>query len=135
MKLFSTFSGRRPAGARRAFLALALSAAWAACAAAPLEWDGQGSAQRVLAVAAGQSESLCLPLRPPQRVVWAFVAPAPLDFELRFGDGSRPAPAVRHPAAQEARDQFEVRQNREHCWVWTNRGGQPVQVAVQLRRR
>lgn len=136
MSLVNFLRGRRVRTGQGAFaLALALSALGTAATPKPPAWNAQGAAQQVLTVEPSQVQSLCMPLRANQRVVWAFVAQAPLDFDLQFNDGSRLVPSARRQGVQEARDQLDVAQTREHCWIWRNRGEQPVQVSVQLRRR
>ncbi|WP_157991579.1 hypothetical protein [Caldimonas tepidiphila] len=106
-----------------------------ALAATPSSWDAQGVASHVLTVAPRQTGQFCLPLRTSQQVVWAFVAPAPLDFDLRGRDGGPVLPSARRDAVREAQGLLEVGGAREHCWIWSNRGEQPVQVALRLRRR
>ena len=122
-------------GLAGATLAACAMFAPAAFAADELKWDAQGGSSAVYTIEPKAEFEVCTRLKPGQRVVWAFVAQAPLDFSIRTARTKEVMAASSRASVREARDAFEPTREQDYCWTWLNRAEQPAQVSVQLRRR
>lgn len=113
----------------------ALGLSGAPASAAEVRWDTQGSASLVATVAAKSEHEACTRLSANERVVWAFVAQAPVDFSIRDPRTKEVVRGSSRIGAREARDALESPRAQAYCWTWINRGPAEVQVSLQLRRR
>jgi hypothetical protein len=93
---------------------------------------GQAFERRLSAAPEGMVE-LCAPLAQHQVVHWRFIADGPLDFNIHRHEGDRVITPARHDAARKASGRLRAAVADDHCWMWTNRGRTPVQLAVRLR--
>ena len=103
-------------------------------AAEQVNWDAQGDSSAVYAVGSKANFEVCAHLKQGQRVVWAFVAQAPLDFSIRDPKTKEVVASSSRNAALEARDALVPTREQDYCWSWTNRAAQATQVSVQLRQ-
>lgn len=103
-------------------------------AAEQVNWDAQGGSSAVYAVSSKANFEVCAHLKQGQRVVWAFVAQAPLDFSIRDPKTKEVVASSPRNATLEARDALVPTREQDYCWSWTNRGTQATQVSVQLRQ-
>jgi hypothetical protein len=101
-------------------------------AAEQVNWDAGGGSSAVYAVGSKANFEVCAHLKQGQRVVWAFVAQAPLDFSIRDPRTKEVVAASSRNAALEAR--LVPAREQDYCWSWTNRAAQSTQVSLQLRR-
>src|SRR5262245_33406769 len=102
-------------------------------AAEQVNWDAHGGSSAVYHVNPKANFEVCTHLKPGQRVVWAFVAQAPLDFSIRDPNTKEVVASSTRSAAREARDALVPPREQDYCWSWTNRAAQATQVSVQLR--
>ncbi len=93
---------------------------------------GQAFERRISAAPEGIVE-LCAPLAQHQVVHWRFIADGSLDFNIHRHEADRVITPARRDAAREASGRLRASVADEHCWMWTNRGRTPVQLAVRLR--
>jgi hypothetical protein len=86
------------------------------------------------AMPAGKFAELCGKLAPGAKVRWQFDAPAPLNFNIHYHEGKD----VRYPARDDGVPRLQgvltVASPQDHCWMWTNKGSEPVSLSVQLVR-
>jgi hypothetical protein len=111
-----------------------IAVASASHAAEQVNWDAGGGSSAVYAVGSKANFEVCTHLKQGERVVWAFVAQAPLDFSIRDPKTKEVVASSTRNAATEARDALVPPREQDYCWSWTNRAAQATQVSVQLRR-
>jgi hypothetical protein len=111
-----------------------IAMATAGHAAEQVNWDANGGSSAVYHVDPKANFEVCTHLKQGQRVVWAFVAQAPLDFSIRDPKTKEVVAASSRNAAREARDALVPSREQDYCWSWTNRAAQATQVSVQLRQ-
>lgn len=99
-----------------------------------LKWDAAGRFERELAVPAGKFAELCGPLVLGAKVRWQFDAPAPLNFNIHYHEGKEVRYPARHDGVQRLQGVLDVASPQDHCWMWTNKGQEAVNLRVQLMR-
>lgn len=123
--------------ARRLLPALCLSL----LAAAPLRaeivdirWSAEQRFEHRFTVAPGKFAELCGALPQGAEVRWAFDADAALDFNVHYHVGREVVYPERRPARLSAEGLLTAALAQDYCWMWTNRGAQPVRLDVRLAR-
>lgn len=128
-------SARRSTMIGPRWLAAALFVAGSAALAEVVEFriePGQDFERRISAAPEGIVE-LCAPLAQHQVVHWQFIADGALDFNIHRHEGDRVINPARRDATRQASGRLRASVADDHCWMWTNRGRTPVQLAVRLR--
>jgi hypothetical protein len=99
-----------------------------------IRWQDSGRFERSLTVAPGKFAELCGPLKPGQTIKWTFEADGAVDFNIHYHLDKE----VRYPARQDQvkklQGEFVVDSAQDHCWMWVNKSGQSMRVAVALRK-
>jgi hypothetical protein len=99
-----------------------------------LTWDPDGRYERQLTVAPGKFAEICGPLKRHQKVAWHFDAAAPLNFNIHYHEGKNVHYPERRDAIATASGQLHAAVDQDHCWMWTNKTGQPLVLRVVLTR-
>lgn len=123
--------------ARRLLSAMSL----ALLAAAPLHaevieirWSTEQRFEHRLTLAPGKFAELCGALAQGAEVRWAFEADAALDFNVHYHVGREVVYPERRAARPSAEGVLTAALAQDYCWMWTNRGAQPVRLDVRLAR-
>ena len=128
----------RGAGAARARRLLAV----AAIAAAPLAsaqvidiaWDAQGRLRRDLRAEPGKFVELCGRLSPGTKVQWRFEASATTNFNVHYHVAKDVRYPVKEDAVRKSQGTLEVAVEQEYCWMWSNKGPAPAEIAVEMSK-
>lgn len=121
-------------------LSAALAAAFT-CGSAPasshivdIAWSPEGRFLHQAPIAAGKFVELCGKLAVGQEVRWRFTAGAPVDFNIHYHVGKDAVFPVKQAQVAAGGDSLKVAAAQDYCWMWTNKGTQPVSLTVELAR-
>jgi hypothetical protein len=93
-----------------------------------IAWDARGRFAHDQQVEPGQFAEICGPLQKGDAIAWQYQGNAALDFNIHYHVGETVIYPLRKPSAKAARGQ-------NYCWMWTNKGQQPVALKAALRRK
>lgn len=100
----------------------------------PVTWDPQGQFAKSVGVKPGKFVELCERLPAGAKVSWSFKADAALNFNLHFHEGNDVRYPVKQDQVTQAQGVFDAPGAQDYCWMWVNKGGSPVTLAIQLKR-
>ena len=100
----------------------------------PVTWDAQGQFAKSVGVKPGRFVELCEKLPAGAKVSWSFTADAALNFNLHFHEGNDVRYPVKQDQVTQAQGVFDAPGAQDYCWMWVNKGGSPVTLAIQLKR-
>ncbi len=116
-----------------------MSLVWEAAQAemVPVIWDAQGEFAKSVGVKRGQFVELCEKLPAGAKVTWRFKADAALDFNVHFHQAKEVSYPVQQDQVTQAQGVLEAPGAQDYCWMWAHKGkgGPPVTLAIQLKRR
>lgn len=99
-----------------------------------IRWSAEQRFEHRFTVAPGKFAELCGALAQGAEVRWAFEADAALDFNVHYHVGREVVYPERQAAQRRAEGTLAAALTQDYCWMWTNRGVQPVQLSVRLAR-
>lgn len=100
-----------------------------------LTWSAAGHFEHTSPVAPGKFVELCGKLTAGQQVRWRFTSSAPSDFNIHYHlSKSEVVYPARAKAVKQGQDTLRVALEQDYCWMWSNRGEQPLRLNVQLER-
>ncbi|WP_221305027.1 hypothetical protein [Inhella inkyongensis] len=99
----------------------------------PLQWGEQRRFEMERTLPAGGRLEVCGPVTPAEPVDWTFHADGVLAFSILHRLGHRSLVSERRQRVKALQGKFKAEQAYPHCWVWINRGQQPVRLALMLR--
>ena len=99
-----------------------------------IRWSAEQRFEHRFTVAPGRFAELCGALGQGAAVRWDFDAESPLDFNIHYHVGREVVYPVRQPAQARAEGTLAVTLAQDYCWMWSNRGAQPVRLSVRLAR-
>lgn len=110
------------------------SAAQASSLIVELRWAGDGSFNHTATVAAGKFVEVCGRLEQGASVRWSFESAMPVDFNIHYHVGKEAVFPARQTQVSSGRDTLNVAVAQDYCWMWTNKGRDPVSLTVDLAR-
>lgn len=99
-----------------------------------IRWTAEQRFEHRFSVAPGKFAELCGAPGQGAEVRWAYEADAALDFNVHYHVGREVVYPVRQPAQAQAAGTLVAAVAQDYCWMWTNRGAQPVALVVRLAR-
>lgn len=99
-----------------------------------IAWSEQGRFERRVTVPPGKSAEVCGKLARADAVAWRFDASGPLNFNIHYHEGKDVHYPVRRDALARASGRLLVALDQDHCWMWTNKSGQSVDLQLLLTR-
>lgn len=100
----------------------------------PLRWSASGAFEHRATVADGRFVEVCGALPLGAEVGWRFKLSEPAEFNIHYHVGKDVVYPVKLPSVREAAQTLRVASKEDHCWMWTNRSGRPMEVWVRLER-
>lgn len=97
-------------------------------------WGTGGAYQDAASVAPGKFVEICGELAAGQKVAWEFEAAAPVDFNIHYHAAKDTVSPAKLAQTAQARETLAVAVAAGYCWMWTNKGSEPVRVSVALQR-
>ena len=77
---------------------------------------------------------VCARLKQGETIAWQFKGSAATDFNLHYHVGKQ----VTYPQKRKGVTSFSgtlaVPADRNYCWMWSNKGGEPVNMSVNLKQ-
>lgn len=120
---------------------LLVAAACTAMACAParadvvdIAWSAEGRFEHRAEVAPGGFAEVCGKLARGAAVRWAFEAAGPLDFNIHYHQGEKVVFPVQRAGAAKGAATLKVKLDQDYCWMWTNKGSQPLVLRLTLAR-
>lgn len=117
-----------------ALFAAMLGGATAQAAVVDITWNAEGRFEQRLDVAPGGFAELCGALDKGQAVAWRFDSSAELAFNVHYHLGNDVVYPVKNPGTSRADGRLVVDPSQTYCWMWSNKGKQPVRLQVELKR-
>lgn len=119
-----------------ALLAVALmsGSAFASSPIVDIAWSTDGRFAHKATLAAGKFVELCGKLAVGENVRWNFTAAGPVDFNIHYHVGKDVVFPAKQAQVAAGRDVLRVAAAQDYCWMWTNKGTQPVSLTVELAR-
>lgn len=99
-----------------------------------IAWAPDGRFVHQAQIAAGKFVEVCGKLALADSVRWSFTAAAPLDFNIHYHVGKEVVFPAKKAQLAAARDTLNVTVAHDHCWMWTNKGGAPVDLKIEVAR-
>lgn len=100
-----------------------------------IAWDPKGRFAHQASIAPGKFVELCGKLEKGRGVAWSFEAPAPLNFNIHYHQGKDVVYPAQQDQVREGRALLTVALAQDYCWMWSNKGDQPVLLRAALERR
>ena len=108
--------------------------AFAASHIVDITWPPDGRFTHKAQIAAGKFVEVCGKLAVGDGVRWSFTAAAPVDFNIHYHVGREALFPAKQAQVSSGRDTLNVAVAQDYCWMWTNKGGAPVNLMVDLAR-
>jgi hypothetical protein len=115
-------------------LLLALGGGVRAAGVIDIAWDARGRFAHDQQVEPGQFAEICGKVQKGEAIAWVYQGNAALDFNIHYHVGENVIYPVRKPSAKAARGRLRAALDQNYCWMWTNKGQQPVALSLTLRR-
>lgn len=113
---------------------LALAAAPAPAEIIDIAWNNEGRFERRVQVAPGQFTEVCGKVARTDTIHWRFEASGALNFNIHYHEGRDVRYPERRDAIAAASGQLRASVDHDHCWMWVNQAGQPVELKFVLSR-
>jgi hypothetical protein len=123
---------------RTAIAGLCLAASGPVLAAAQvvdIDWTSEGRFTHATTLAPKEVLEVCGQLPPGSRVQWAFEAGAPLPFNIHVHQGKQVVYPARLERVEKAQGLQTFEAKPAHCWMWTNKAAEAVQVSLELQQQ
>ena len=109
-------------------------AALAATHIVDIAWSPNGRFAHEAQIAAGKFVEVCGKLAAGNGVRWSFAVAAPVDFNIHYHVGKEAVFPAKQAQVTVGRDTLNVTVAQDYCWMWTNKGSNPVTLTVELAR-
>lgn len=120
---------------RAALLMLCALAGGASAAVQEIRWNEAGVHAQAVEIAAGKFAEVCGPLKAGEQVAWSFEADGPLNFNIHFHEGEKVTYPARENGVSQRKGELKVPQGQDYCWMWSNKGTQPVKLKLELQQK
>ncbi len=123
---------------RKAFawaLAAALGSATASSPLIDIQWTRQGSFEHESLLMPKAFVELCGKLTAGSAVAWRFDASGPVDFNIHYHQGKEVVYPERSAARSNGIGVLDAAVPQTYCWMWVNKGAEPVSMKAKLARR
>lgn len=114
--------------------ALAASAPRASAEIIDVDWGDGRRFDRSLRVAPGKFSEVCGKLAKGNEVRWRFESDGPLDFNIHYHEGRTVHYPVKREGTARADGTLTSAQDRDYCWMWTNKTDKAAALGVSLER-
>lgn len=120
---------------KRVTLLLLAMAGSVGAAVQDIRWNEAGIHAQTIDIAAGKFAEVCGPLKAGEQVAWSFEADGPLNFNIHFHEGEKVTYPARENGVSKREGELKVEQGQGYCWMWSNKGAQPVRLKLALRQK
>lgn len=110
------------------------TAGWASAEIIDIDWGQEGRFERSTAVAPGKFAEVCGPLRKGQSIAWSFESDAAMDFNIHYHQGKKVVFPAKQAGVVKSGGTLVVALDQDYCWMWTNKSGAEVKLALTLKR-
>lgn len=100
-----------------------------------VEWDGTDAVELDVVIAPGEKRVVCSTLASQQAVEWSFNSSMPVDFDVRFGQGTSAAYALRRSKMSSLKGTLNPQGRHAYCWIWSNGRNTPATINLKLSPR
>ena len=77
---------------------------------------------------------VCARLKQGETIAWKFKGSAVTDFNLHYHVGKKVSYPQKRKGVASATGQLVVPIDQDYCWMWSNKGGEPVSMSVTLKK-
>lgn len=99
-----------------------------------ITWSADGRFQHQSQVAAGKFAEVCGKLAEGASIRWKFETSSPTDFNIHYHVGKDVVYPQKRAQTRAAEGVLAVSVPQDYCWMWTNKGPQPVSLKLELLR-
>lgn len=98
-----------------------------------IAWTGDGRFSTSVDIEPGKFVEVCGKLNAGDAIRWAFVASAPLDFNIHFHVGTATEFPAKQTQVSSGEDTLRIAVREDYCWMWRNASPSQAKVEVSLR--
>ena len=98
-----------------------------------INWVGRSFAKDA-SIAPQKFLEVCGGLKKGEAVAWQFKGSAATDFNIHYHVGKKVIYPQKRKGAASASGKMAVPMDRDYCWMWTNKGIEPINVSVTLKK-
>ena len=98
-----------------------------------LDWVDR-SFTRDASIAPQKFLEVCGPLKKGETIAWEFKGSAATDFNIHYHVGKKVSYPQKRKGVASATGQLVVPIDQDYCWMWSNKGGEPVSMSVTLKK-
>lgn len=77
---------------------------------------------------------VCARLKHGETIAWQFKGSAATDFNLHYHVGKQVTYPQKRKGVTRATGKLAVTMDQDYCWMWSNKGGEPVNLSVKLKK-
>ena len=99
-----------------------------------IDWGSGHRFERSLRVAPGKFAEVCGKVATGNVVRWRFEADGPLEFNIHYHEGRAVHYPVKREGTARADGTLTSVQERDYCWMWTNKTDKAAALGVSLER-
>lgn len=114
--------------------ALLCGSALAASHIVNIAWMADGRFSHTAQIAAGKFFEVCGTLAAGDKVHWSFKAGVPVDFNIHHHVGKEAVFHAKQAQVIGGGETLSITVAEDYCWMWTNKGSNPVNLSVSLAR-
>ena len=98
-----------------------------------INWVGRSFAKDA-SIAPQKFLEVCGGLKKGEAVAWQFKGSAATDFNIHYHVGKKVIYPQKRKGAASDSGKMAVPMDRDYCWMWTNKGIEPINVSVTLKK-
>ena len=98
-----------------------------------LDWVDR-SFSKEASIAPQKFLEVCGALKKGETVAWQFKASAATDFNIHYHVGKKVTYPQKRKGVASASGRLAVPIDQAYCWMWTNKGSEPVNLSVKLKK-
>lgn len=98
-------------------------------------WLAQAKFERSAEIAPSKFLEVCGKFSQGEAVTWRFDGTAASDFNIHYHQGKEVVYPARETGATSSSGKVEIAVDQDYCWMWSNKGGKPMQLRLSLEKR
>lgn len=77
---------------------------------------------------------ICGALKKGETIAWQFKGSASTDFNIHYHVGKKVSYPQNRKGVASASGKLAVPMDQDYCWMWINKGNEPVNISVKLKK-
>ncbi len=98
-----------------------------------IDWENRAF-EKSASIAPKKSLEICGAFDKAEAITWQFKGSAATDFNIHYHVGKNVNYPKKSKGTQAASGKFVIPVDQTYCWMWTNKGSEPVTLNVTLKK-